>query len=174
MDVVGEQIESSLCRLIPTSTSLVTLYSERYLSRCLKTHTTPCNERYRHRSRPPPRYALHIFESAARPGTKAKNSCGHGTRCAQIILLRSLPFTCIYFSSRRPSPPWRRTWRTWKRVSSELILQFGTQRELTQLRIVEETGPRMFGLEESDVMERRGYVDHVKREIEVRLAGCFV
>ena len=43
-----------------------------------------------------------------------------------------------------------------------------TQHELTRLRIVEETGPRMFGLEESDVMERRGYVNHVKQEIEVR------
>ena len=29
----------------------------------------------------------------------------------------------------------------------------------------------MFGLEENDVMERRGYVNHVKHEIEVRLAG---
>lgn len=26
----------------------------------------------------------------------------------------------------------------------------------------------MFDLDESDVMERRGYVNHVKREIEVR------
>lgn len=43
-----------------------------------------------------------------------------------------------------------------------------------QLRIVEETGPRMFGLEESDVMERRGYVNHVKQEIEVGRAGCFM
>lgn len=47
------------------------------------------------------------------------------------------------------------------------------QSELMQLRIVEETGPRMFGLEESDVMERRRYVNHVKREIEVRLLACF-
>jgi radical SAM superfamily enzyme len=49
-----------------------------------------------------------------------------------------------------------------------------TQRELTQLRIVEETGPRMFGLEESDVMERRGYVNYVKQEIEVGRAECFI
>ena len=32
----------------------------------------------------------------------------------------------------------------------------------------------MFGLEESDVMERRGYVNHVKQEIEVRPVGSFV
>jgi len=50
----------------------------------------------------------------------------------------------------------------------------GTKHELTRLRIVEETGPRMFGLEESDVMERRGYVNHVKQEIEVRPVGCFM
>ena len=54
------------------------------------------------------------------------------------------------------------------------ILSVWTQHELKWLRIVEETGPRMFGLEESDVMERRGYVNHVKQEIEVRLAGFFV
>lgn len=47
------------------------------------------------------------------------------------------------------------------------------QHEITQLRIVEEAGPRMFGLEESDVMERRGYVNHVKQEIEVRPVGPF-
>ncbi|KAF9787969.1 t-SNARE [Thelephora terrestris] len=34
------------------------------------------------------------------------------------------------------------------------------------VKIVEETGPRMFGLEESDVMERRRYVNFVKQEIE--------
>jgi len=34
------------------------------------------------------------------------------------------------------------------------------------VNIVEEAGPRMFDLEESDVMERRGYVNHVKQEIE--------
>jgi len=54
------------------------------------------------------------------------------------------------------------------------ISAVATQHELTRLRIVEETGPRVFGLEESDVMERRGYVNHVKQEIEVRLVGCFV
>lgn len=32
----------------------------------------------------------------------------------------------------------------------------------------------MFGLEGSDVMERRGYVNHVKQEIEVRPVGFFV
>jgi hypothetical protein len=42
-----------------------------------------------------------------------------------------------------------------------------------QLSIVEETGPRMFGLGDSDVMERRAYVNHVKQEIEVRPAGFF-
>lgn len=36
-------------------------------------------------------------------------------------------------------------------------------------RIVESTGARMFGLEESEVIERRRYVQHVGREIEVRL-----
>ena len=51
------------------------------------------------------------------------------------------------------------------------IFSVWTQHELKWLRIVEETGPRMFGLEESDVMERRGYVNHVKQEIEVRLVG---
>ena len=54
------------------------------------------------------------------------------------------------------------------------ISTVGIQQELTRLRIVEETGPRMFGLEESDVMERRGYVNHVKQEIEVRLVECRV
>jgi len=34
------------------------------------------------------------------------------------------------------------------------------------VRIVEETGPRMFGLEDSDVTERRRYVNFVKREID--------
>jgi len=48
------------------------------------------------------------------------------------------------------------------------------QRELKRLRIVEETGPRMFGLEASDVMERRGYVNHVKQEIEVRPVARFM
>lgn len=32
----------------------------------------------------------------------------------------------------------------------------------------------MFGLEESDVMERRGYVNHVKQEIEVGLVERFI
>lgn len=35
-------------------------------------------------------------------------------------------------------------------------------------RIVESTGARLFNLEETDVMARRRYVDHVRREIEVR------
>lgn len=59
-----------------------------------------------------------------------------------------------------------------REVSS--ILSVRTQHELKWLRIVEETGPRMFGLEESDVMERRGYVNHVKQEIEVRSVGSFM
>ena len=36
--------------------------------------------------------------------------------------------------------------------------------------VVETTGARLFGLEESEVMERRRYVGHVRREIEVCLA----
>lgn len=36
------------------------------------------------------------------------------------------------------------------------------------LRIVEETGARMFGLEEREVMERRRYVEFVRKEIDVR------
>lgn len=35
-------------------------------------------------------------------------------------------------------------------------------------RIVETTGPRMFGLEESEVQERRRYVAYVRKEVEVR------
>ena len=35
-------------------------------------------------------------------------------------------------------------------------------------RIVESTGARMFGLEESEVMERRRYVGFVRKEIDVR------
>ena len=54
------------------------------------------------------------------------------------------------------------------------ISPVGTQHELTRLRIVEEAGPRMFGLEESDVMERRGYVNYVKQEIEVRQVEYFM
>lgn len=34
------------------------------------------------------------------------------------------------------------------------------------VKIVESTGARMFGLEEADVMQRRQYVEHVRREIE--------
>ncbi|OCH86508.1 hypothetical protein OBBRIDRAFT_797130 [Obba rivulosa] len=34
------------------------------------------------------------------------------------------------------------------------------------VKIVESTGARMFGLEESEVMQRRQYVTHVRREIE--------
>lgn len=34
-------------------------------------------------------------------------------------------------------------------------------------RIVESTGARMFGLEETEVIERRRYVGYVRREIEV-------
>jgi len=36
------------------------------------------------------------------------------------------------------------------------------------VRIVESTGARMFGLEEAEVMQRRQYVSHVRREIEGR------
>ncbi|KAI0035438.1 syntaxin 6, N-terminal-domain-containing protein [Vararia minispora EC-137] len=34
------------------------------------------------------------------------------------------------------------------------------------VKIVESTGARMFGLEEAEVMQRRRYVEHVRREIE--------
>lgn len=37
-------------------------------------------------------------------------------------------------------------------------------------RIVETTGPRMFGLEESEVQERRRYVAYVRKEVEVRFS----
>ncbi len=37
------------------------------------------------------------------------------------------------------------------------------------ISVVESTGARLFGLEESEVMERRRYVGHVRREIEVCL-----
>lgn len=36
-------------------------------------------------------------------------------------------------------------------------------------RIVENTGARLFGLEEAEVMERRRYVGFVRKEIDVRL-----
>jgi hypothetical protein len=35
-------------------------------------------------------------------------------------------------------------------------------------RIVENTGARLFGLEEAEVMERRRYVAFVRKEIDVR------
>lgn len=35
-------------------------------------------------------------------------------------------------------------------------------------RIVESTDARMFGLDDAEVQERRRYVGHVRREIEVR------
>ena len=35
--------------------------------------------------------------------------------------------------------------------------------------VVESTGARLFGLEESEVIERRRYVSHVRQEIEVCL-----
>ena len=38
-------------------------------------------------------------------------------------------------------------------------------------RIVESTGARMFGLEETEVMERRRYVGFVRREIDVRCSA---
>ncbi|CCM03287.1 uncharacterized protein FIBRA_05415 [Fibroporia radiculosa] len=38
------------------------------------------------------------------------------------------------------------------------------------VKIVESTGPRMFGLEEVEVMERRRYVGHVRQEIETMRA----
>lgn len=36
------------------------------------------------------------------------------------------------------------------------------------VKIVENTGARMFGLEEAEVMERRRYVGFVRKEIDVR------
>jgi hypothetical protein len=41
--------------------------------------------------------------------------------------------------------------------------------KLRSTRIVEETGPRMFGLEENEVMKRREYVSRVRKEVQVRL-----
>ncbi|KZT04491.1 uncharacterized protein LAESUDRAFT_727969 [Laetiporus sulphureus 93-53] len=38
------------------------------------------------------------------------------------------------------------------------------------VKIVESTGARMFGLEEAEVMERRKYVSHVRREIDTMRA----
>jgi hypothetical protein len=38
--------------------------------------------------------------------------------------------------------------------------------------MVESTGPRMFGLDDGEVIQRRRYVSHVRREIEVR--GAYV
>ena len=40
-------------------------------------------------------------------------------------------------------------------------------------RIVEDTGGRMFGLEEQEVMSRRKYVDHARAEIEVSARTVF-
>lgn len=37
------------------------------------------------------------------------------------------------------------------------------------VRIVEDAGGRMFGLEEREVTARRKYVNHVRSEIEVRV-----
>ncbi len=34
--------------------------------------------------------------------------------------------------------------------------------------IVEQTGPRMFGLDEAEVIQRRQYVRRVRKEVEVR------
>ncbi len=42
---------------------------------------------------------------------------------------------------------------------------------LVSFRIVETTGPRMFGLEESEVQDRRRYVAHVRRAVEVRTSS---
>ncbi|KAG8957111.1 hypothetical protein FRC03_010519 [Tulasnella sp. 419] len=35
------------------------------------------------------------------------------------------------------------------------------------VRVVEETGGRIFGIEDTEVIERRKYVNHVRQEIEV-------
>ena len=54
------------------------------------------------------------------------------------------------------------------------ISPVATQHELTWIRMVEETGPRMFSLKKSGIVEWRGYVDRVKQEIGFLLAGCFI
>jgi hypothetical protein len=41
---------------------------------------------------------------------------------------------------------------------------------LISRRMVEDTGPRYFGLDDAEVSERRKYVGRVRREIEVRHA----
>ena len=38
--------------------------------------------------------------------------------------------------------------------------------------VVESTGARLFGLEETEVIERRRYVSRVRQEIEVRAFDC--
>lgn len=55
------------------------------------------------------------------------------------------------------------------RVSSEQLPEPPTSTPDHGLRIVENTGARMFGLEEAEVMERRRYVSFVRREIDVRI-----
>lgn len=49
------------------------------------------------------------------------------------------------------------------KLTSNWIIKFALN-----YRIVESTGARMFGLDDTEVMERRRYVGHVRREIEVR------
>lgn len=72
-------------------------------------------------------------------------------------------------SSKRRWLLWKPTSRTWRIASSAPEFQSVHQPMLILSRsIVEESGPRMFGLEESDVMERRRYVTFVKQEIDVR------
>ena len=61
------------------------------------------------------------------------------------------------------------TSKTWKKVSSMYPPSLLTRRAYTlPLRIVETTGPRMFGLDDTEVAERRRYVGRVKRDIQVR------
>ena len=134
----------------------------------------PYNERYRLRYRPPPRYALRISESAAQLGMRVRNSCGRETRYVRAPL--SWNFEVHVYALLAQGNSCRNGgrlggFRRERKVSP--VPPVETQHELTRLRIVEETGPRMFGLEESDVMERRGYVNHVKQEIEVRSGRMF-
>ena len=40
-------------------------------------------------------------------------------------------------------------------------------------RIVETTGARMFGIEDVELQERKKYVMHVRRELEVGYPSCW-
>jgi hypothetical protein len=79
----------------------------------------------------------------------------------------------LYLISSHSSKPrlqhWMQTLRIWMRVLSKWYRCFGTLHSLTRIlyRIVEETGARMFGLEEGEVAKRRQYVSRVRRTVQV-------